>query len=174
LDWAAVNDGVMGGLSRSGFEQTEEGAVFTGTLSLENNGGFASIRFANPSPDLRGFDTLVLRVRGDGRSYQLRLRDDRRFDGVAWAAPFETVAGDWQEIRLPLEGFTPTFRGRVVTGAGELRLDRVYQITLMLADKNSGAFRLELGDLRGESGGSLVPGPDQAGSSAARNSEEAG
>ena len=149
VNWAAVNDGVMGGLSDSWFEQGEELAQFTGTLSLENNGGFASVRFANPTPDLSEYRELVLRVRGDGRAYQLRLRDDRRMDGVAWMSRFETVEGEWQEIRLPLGEFTPTWRGRYVRGAGALRMDRVYQITVMLADKTSGPFRLELRDLRG-------------------------
>lgn len=162
VDWAAVNDGVMGGRSDSQFEQRDESAAFTGVLSLENNGGFASVRFANPTPDLSGFDALVLRVRGDGRDYQLRLRDDRRFDGVAWAARFGTVAGEWQEVRFPLDAFVPTFRGRIVRGAGELQLERVYQITMMLADKTSGPFRLELDELRGEASGT------QAGASASR------
>jgi len=149
VNWAAVNDGVMGGLSQSWFEQVDGQARFTGELSLENNGGFASVRFANPSPDLSEFSTLVLRVRGDGRDYQLRLRDDRRMDGVAWMSRFETTEGEWQEIRLPLGEFTPTFRGRFVSGAGQLRMDRIYQVTVMLADKTSGPFRLELQDLRG-------------------------
>ena len=151
VNWAAVNDGVMGGLSQSSFEQGEGGAEFSGVLSLENNGGFASVRFANPSPDLSDFTALVLRFRGDGRDYQLRLRDDRRMDGVAWMSRFETVEGEWQEVRLPLDEFIPTFRGRQVRDAGDLQLQRVYQITLMLADKTSGSFRLELKDLRGES-----------------------
>jgi monofunctional biosynthetic peptidoglycan transglycosylase len=150
VNWAAVNDGVMGGLSQSSFEQGEDVAEFSGVLSLENNGGFASVRFANPTPDLSEFQALVLRFRGDGRDYQLRLRDDRRMDGVAWMSRFETVEGEWQEVRLPLDEFLPTFRGRQVRGAGDLQLQRVYQITVMLADKTSGPFRLELENLRGE------------------------
>ena len=150
VEWMTIDDVVMGGRSSSKLVRSDGGAAFLGDLSLENNGGFASVRIRNPHPDLSGFETLVLRVRGDGRRYQLRLRDDRRFDGVAWASQFETSDGTWREVRLPLDGFRPTFRGRQVRGAGELRSDRVYQITLMLADKTSGPFRLELEDLRGE------------------------
>lgn len=43
--WQAVNDGVMGGVSDGRFKITADGTLeFFGTLSLENNGGFASVR----------------------------------------------------------------------------------------------------------------------------------
>jgi len=81
--WNAVNDGVMGGLSRSYLRRTnQETAVFGGTVSLENNGGFASVRSRVPASDLSAFTGLAVRVRGDGRTYQLRLRSDDRFDGI--------------------------------------------------------------------------------------------
>ncbi|MEM1443591.1 MAG: CIA30 family protein, partial [Verrucomicrobiota bacterium] len=41
-DWSIVNDGVMGGLSKGKVEISKEGIMtFSGTLSLENNGGFS-------------------------------------------------------------------------------------------------------------------------------------
>ena len=44
-NWQAVNDGVMGGISDRRFRITEEQTLeFFGTLSPENNGGFASVR----------------------------------------------------------------------------------------------------------------------------------
>ncbi len=44
--WQAVNDGVMGGVSDGRFRMTERQTLeFYGTLSLENNGGFASVSF---------------------------------------------------------------------------------------------------------------------------------
>ena len=43
--WQVVNDGVMGGVSEGTFEITDRNTLaFVGTLSLENNGGFASVR----------------------------------------------------------------------------------------------------------------------------------
>jgi hypothetical protein len=44
-DWQTVNDGVMGGVSVGKFQITDKKTLeFSGTLSLENNGGFASVR----------------------------------------------------------------------------------------------------------------------------------
>ena len=44
LPWRSINDGVMGGLSSGGMRLEDGIAVFSGTLSLENNGGFSSVR----------------------------------------------------------------------------------------------------------------------------------
>ena len=94
--WAVVNDGVMGGRSSSTLRREEQGTgVFEGHLSLENNGGFASVRTELSEGALEGASRLALRVRGDGKRYQLRLRPGRRLDGVDYASAFETVAGQW-------------------------------------------------------------------------------
>ncbi len=67
-DWQAVNDGVMGGVSDGRFRITDRQTLeFYGTLSLENNGGFASVRSRPRALGLQAGDTLVARVRGDGR-----------------------------------------------------------------------------------------------------------
>ena len=77
--WQAVNDGVMGGASDGRFKITEEGTLdFFGTLSLENNGGFASVRTKPTDLDIETGDTLVVRVKGDGREYVLNLYTSRQ------------------------------------------------------------------------------------------------
>ncbi len=42
--WYAVDDGVMGGVSQSGFRVDAGAGCFGGEVSLENGGGFASVR----------------------------------------------------------------------------------------------------------------------------------
>jgi monofunctional biosynthetic peptidoglycan transglycosylase len=144
-DWAPINDGVMGGVSVGAMVkgQKPDQLVFKGELSLENNGGFASVRRVMDE-DLSGIAMVRLRVKGDGRTYQLRLRQDGRFDGIAWRRTF-TTAGDWQTIILPLSEFKPVFRGRPVAEAGELRPENIQQLSLMLADKKPGPFLLRVG-----------------------------
>lgn len=157
IPWVAVNDDVMGGVSRSRLERSEGGHVFVGELSLENNGGFASVRFPVELEEAPPFDRFVLRLRGDGRTYQLRLRTDRNFDGIAYRAAFDTVAGEWHEVVLPTDSFRPTFRGRDVPDAPALATDRIRQIGLLVADGQAGPFRLEIAWLKAALGGS--PGP---------------
>ena len=93
---------------------------------------------------LAGATALILKVRGDGKRYQLRLRMSRSFDGVAYAASFETTAEQWSTVELPLELFRPTFRGYVPRDAEPLDPGRVQQVGLMLTDKQEGRFRLEV------------------------------
>ena len=73
-EWQAVNDGVMGGISEGTFRITDKRTMeFFGNLSLENNGGFASVRTKARKLGLEKGDTLVAKVRGDGRQYMLNL-----------------------------------------------------------------------------------------------------
>ena len=146
--WYVVNDGVMGGRSSSEMRH-EEGdiAVFEGNLSLENNGGFASVRTEIAAGTLAGATALILRVRGDGKRYQLRLRMGRNFDGVAYGASFETTANQWTTVDLPFEAFRPTLRGFVPRNAWPLDPAQVRQIGIMLTDKQVGPFRLEVAGL---------------------------
>ena len=73
-EWQAVNDGVMGGVSEGTFQITDRKTLaFFGILSLENNGGFASVRTKPKKLGLEKGDTLVARVKGDGRDYSISL-----------------------------------------------------------------------------------------------------
>jgi NADH dehydrogenase [ubiquinone] 1 alpha subcomplex assembly factor 1 len=143
--WVRVNDGVMGGLSQSNLTLTQEGTVvFAGTLSLENNGGFASVRTYPYDFGLDEYKGLAFRVRGDGRGYKLRLRGDDRLDGPAYEAEFETVADTWVTVQIPFADLRPTFRGRRLRNRPALKGAAVRQIGFMIADKQEGPFQLEI------------------------------
>jgi monofunctional biosynthetic peptidoglycan transglycosylase len=149
VEWYVVNDGVMGGVSRSSLKRTGRGtAIFSGMLSLENNGGFASVRANVGRRDLSASTGLEIRIRGDGRTYQLRVRTDDRFDGIAYRTYFETLEGEWNTVRVPFSEFLPTFRGRILRSAPELDPSRVRQIGFLLADKKPGPFSLEIDFIR--------------------------
>lgn len=142
--WSPVDDRVMGGSSRSRLEPVPSLAAFTGELVVEG-GGFAQVRVSPEQPlDLSDAERVELLVRGDGRTYQLRLGDDGRFDGVRWTASFQPALGQWQMVELALDELTPTWRGRTVRGAGDLARDHVTSLGLLLADGEPGDFRLEV------------------------------
>ena len=144
-NWGIVNDGVMGGVSQSEITITDESnAVFRGNLSLENNGGFASVRTNPGDYQLAGYAAITARVRGDGRTYQLRLRTDDRFDGISYQSEFQTAAGEWITVKLPFSEFLATFHGRRVPDAPVLAPGRIRQIGFLIADKKEGPFELEI------------------------------
>ena len=144
-NWHPINDGVMGGASISRLRFDLQGcAVFEGEVSLQNNGGFASVR--TPSLKLGGPGTraYLLTAWGDGRTYKLNLRTDAGFDGVNYQASFMPAAGHWSQAVLPVAEFLATFRGRVVQAAPALRPELVIQVGLMISDKQAGPFRLRV------------------------------
>jgi hypothetical protein len=144
--WQVVNDDVMGGVSRSRFHiLTNGGAVFSGVVSLANNGGFASVRSAPVAESLGDWDVFVLRVRGDGRRYKFTVRSGSGFEAPVYQAAFPTRSGEWEEHRLPFKDFVPTFRGRVLTGAPALTSLKNVSVGILISDQQAGPFRLELG-----------------------------
>ncbi|MBW8369316.1 MAG: CIA30 family protein [Arenimonas sp.] len=143
--WVAVNDGVMGGLSSGGPVMGDNQLDFSGVLSLANNGGFSSVRTVGRDFDLGDATEVVLRVRGDGRSYQLRLATDARYRGlsVSYGAEFKTTAGEWTQVRLPLSSLQPTVRGFALQGP-PMDAANVREIGLLIGDKREGAFALSV------------------------------
>lgn len=143
--WVALNDDVMGGRS-SGQPTVADGELeFSGELSLANNGGFASVRSVGRDFDLNDASAVVLRVRGDGRRYQLRLATDARYRGMAvsYGAAFDTTVGEWTLVRVPLASLEPTVRGSRLQGP-PLDSSQVREIGLLIADKREGAFALSV------------------------------
>lgn len=141
--WVAVNDDVMGGVS-TGAPTIADGQLrFAGTLSLDNNGGFASVRTTGRTYDFSDAAAIVLRVRGDGRTYQVRLATDARIrrSAIAYGAEFRTAAGEWIEVRIPFTRLVPTFRGRTLDGP-PLGLANVQEIRLLIGDDREGPFAL--------------------------------
>jgi monofunctional biosynthetic peptidoglycan transglycosylase len=146
--WQVVNDDVMGGVSSSRFSVTNGVAVFRGEVSLENNGGFASVRSLPARLDLADCDAFVIRVRGDGHLYKFTARTDRTFDSPIYQASFRTKPGEWAELSLPIKDFVPTFRGRVLSGEPPLDPARVTSVGFLVSDKQEGPFKLEVAWIR--------------------------
>lgn len=142
--WPNIDDPVMGGRSRSRMSLANDAAVFEGVVSLENNGGFASVRSVPAEHELQGFDGIALRVLGDGHTYGVRLRTDSRLDGVSYQAKITTEAGRWTEVRLPFESFVPVFRGRQIRGHPSLDPGAIRTFGLIISDQQEGPFRLEI------------------------------
>ena len=150
LDWRVVDDGVMGGLSQGKCEIGKDGILrFFGTLSLENNGGFSSLRTGDVKLDLSGAEGVMLRVKGDGRSYQVRLSTDAEYRGneMSFQAGFPTTKGEWTEVKIPFGRFTGSWRG---TELPDKTFDpsKIRRLGLQLADKKAGPFELHVDWIR--------------------------
>lgn len=144
-NWQIVNDTVMGGRSSSRAQALENGVVkFVGSLSLANNGGFASIRSSSPDYSISNAKEIILEVMGDGRTYSLNLRTENNWRAFSYRQFFQTQAQQLITIRLPLSDFQPTSFGRVVPNAKALNPKNIQSIGFMVSDKREGAFELDV------------------------------
>ena len=143
MAWHDIGDPIMGGVSRGEMLVTGQVGVFTGLLSLDHGGGFASVRSSEGRYDLATFDGLVVRARADGKRYGLRLRTAAAFDGVNYQvdlAPDRT----WQDLWCPFRDFRPVFRGRPAVGHPPLDPANIKTFGLIIAHRQAGPFRLEI------------------------------
>ena len=143
-NWTSVNDGVMGGISRGGFTRTEQNTLlFSGELSLENNGGFASIRTKPRTLDLAGAKGIVVKHRGDGRTYWFELRTARQFGASSYRAYLKTEKNKFKESLIPLSDFKLQAFGRQLS-SGTINPSEIQSFGITLADKKEGSFELEI------------------------------
>lgn len=143
--WYAVNDNVMGGISDSNIKLNKNGtATFTGMVSLENNGGFASIRFPLNEGLEENLKGVILRLKGDGNIYNIRFRTNNNFDGYAYESKIQTKKDSWEEFRIPFKNFKPTFRGYTLNNKPMLESQNIVQIGILIAEKQSGEFSIDM------------------------------
>jgi monofunctional biosynthetic peptidoglycan transglycosylase len=148
--WQTFLDGVMGGRSTGRITAGDGGTLrFTGELSLENNGGFSQIRTAVPEGTFAGTSGLVLRVKGDGRSYKCDIRSSRlRVMAGAYQSLFRTKSGEWTEVEIPFDQCVATIFAQPMRNAPALDPASIESVGITLADKQEGPFALEVDWIR--------------------------
>jgi uncharacterized protein YbjT (DUF2867 family) len=133
--WGAVDDVVMGGVSESGIRMSTGFALFSGNVSIDNSGGFASVRTRNfdPSFNLSNYRGIELRVKGDGQRYKFFIRTEPKWDGVGYAYSFDTIANQWLTVQIPFSDLVPIFRAKTVSDAAPIDPTQICSFQLMLS-----------------------------------------
>ncbi len=141
-DWIIVDDVVMGGRSSGTFNLNANGyGVFEGSISLENNGGFSSVRYRFKRIQLKEYTKVILKLRGDGKNYQFRIKSNSG-DYYSYIKSFAT-SGEWQEIEISLRDMFPSFRGRRLDQPN-FSEDHIEEITFLIGNKKKEKFKLLL------------------------------
>lgn len=141
-DWKIVNDGVMGGLSHGSFSINADGnGVFSGKVSLENNGGFSSVRYPMKSLAIADNTTIYIRLKGDGKEYQFRIKD-KSSANHSYITTFKT-SGKWETVAIKLATLYPSFRGKKLDLPN---FDKNFfeEIAFLIGNKKNEAFELIL------------------------------
>jgi len=139
-EWRIVNDGVMGGVSKSSLGLNDLGhGQFFGHVSLANNGGFASIQLNQSIKLTDEIKHVLLRVKGDGKAYEFRLKSQLS-QPESYVHQFITT-GDWEIIKLPISDFYPQYFGRKLNRPN-FNFSSIAQLSFLIANKQEEDFRL--------------------------------
>ena len=141
-DWKIVDDVVMGGASNGIFLIDNEGhGVFEGRISLENNGGFSSVRYSFEKVEVSRSSVVIIRLKGDGKDYQFRIKN-KKSDSHSYIAAFQT-SRDWQTVEVKLSELYPSFRGRKLD-MPNFEANSFEEITFLIGNKKAESFKLVL------------------------------
>lgn len=140
-DWRIVDDVVMGGKSSGDFHINESGnGVFGGSVSLENNGGFSSVRHIGTF-QIQSRKKILIHLRGDGSDYQFRVKANSA-DRHSYIAAFST-SGEWEIIEIQLADMYPAFRGRKLS-ISNFDQDQIEEMAFLIGNKKAQEFKLEI------------------------------
>ncbi len=141
-DWYILDDVVMGGKSNGTFSINEAGnGIFKGEISLENNGGFSSVRHDCNVKNHEGFTRFRIRIKGDGNPYQFRVKSNKN-NRHSYAATFQT-SGDWETIDIAFTNMPAVFRGRNLD-MPNFPGKNMKEIGFLIGTKNPQKFQLEI------------------------------
>ena len=139
-DWLVVDDGVMGGRSLGSFSLVKGGnGLFSGFISLENYGGFSSIRYKKKEVEIDKYKYIVLRVFGDNKFYQLRIKSKYN-DRHVYVKRFY-AKNEWEEIKIHLDSMQPQFRGRKLR-MRNFNSDSIVEFGILIGNKVEENFSL--------------------------------
>lgn len=144
IRWSPIDDVVMGGMSYSRIETTgRNSARFFGLVSLENNGGFASVMSPNVRFDLSNASGIALHIYGDGKTYGFVIRCANNMR-IRYQTRFDTEPNMWETVYLPFSRFQPMIFGTILAGAPPMNLSYVSNCGLIITEKQFGEFNLEM------------------------------
>ncbi len=140
-DWRIVDDVVMGGRSSGEFYINESGqGVFAGYISLENNGGFSSVRHKETF-QIRSQKNIKIRLKGDGSNFQFRVKVNSS-DRHSYIAEFKT-SGEWEIIEIRLADMYPAFRGQKLS-ISNFDKEQIEELAFLIGNKKEQKFHLEI------------------------------
>ncbi|KAF4368886.1 hypothetical protein F8388_021498 [Cannabis sativa] len=176
--WHLYSDSEYGGLSSASLEITDAGkglkGVFSGNLSLDvipgskwniSRSGFCGMRSRkfNGFIDLEPFDTVAMKIKGDGRCYISTIYTENwvnspgQEEDNSWQAFVFVPKDNWYIAKIPLVQYLPTWRGSVIDAEMEMNPSRVVGMSLSVnaeggmpgARTGPGDFKIEIDWIKG-------------------------
>jgi hypothetical protein len=142
-DWRITNDGVMGGRSQGYITLKQDHGLFTGNISLDNNGGFSAM-FTPIQALNKNTNKVTVNIQGDGQTYQLRMIMYINGYRISYNKTVATQKGIRQSITYQLSEFVATFRGRNIPNAPKLTAEKIREVGVLMTKKKAGPFSIAI------------------------------
>lgn len=140
--WRIVNDDVMGGKSSSVVAIKNNEIIFSGSVSLKNNGGFASLRSPVKDYNFEGYEGIELKIKGDGKLYSISMKETTYFTGQFYTANFKSKKDEWVTLQIPFDKFKLYYFGRETNSDKKVPLPGIKEISFLIGDKQEGDFQV--------------------------------
>jgi NADH dehydrogenase [ubiquinone] 1 alpha subcomplex assembly factor 1 len=145
-DWYVISDNVMGGVTTSKLEYTDNSMVLSGELSLKNFGGFSSVKTRFNNFDLSSYKGLKIRYRSSYPKFAFTLENSKN-----WTYPYykghlpNSKPNVWTEATLNFKDFKEYQIGESTGNMlEEDRLKNIVRLGIMTTDKKEGPFSIEV------------------------------
>lgn len=139
-NWYIVDDVVMGGRSNGSFTLNSNGhGEFSGKVSLENNGGFSSLRHDMEKLEVSNNAKVYIRLKGDGKDYQFRVKHSKN-ERYSYITTIST-SGKWETITINLKDMYPAFRGRILDYPN-FDKNNIEALSFLIGNKKAESFKL--------------------------------
>jgi hypothetical protein len=136
----------MGGVTQSKLQYTENSMVLNGTISLDNYGGFSSIKTNFNTFDLTEYDGVKIKYKSTGQSFAITLEDSKNWTMPNYKGAIRSSdSNKWYEAIIYFKDFKQYQIGEP-TGKKLTKpvLENIVRIGIITTEKKEGPFSIEV------------------------------
>lgn len=145
-DWVMISDNIMGGITKSTLEYQENTLNLSGNISLDNFGGFSSVKTRFNNVDLSAYKGIRIRHKSSNQTFAFTLEDTKN-----WTLPnykgdfFNKKQDEWEISTIYFKDFKQYQIGEPTGEKLNLeRLKNIVRMGVITTDKREGPFSLEI------------------------------
>tara|TARA_B110000003_G_scaffold274490_1_gene314589 strand:+ start:11120 stop:11665 length:546 start_codon:yes stop_codon:yes gene_type:complete len=143
--WKVINDGVMGGISKGSKELTKNSMLYKGKVSLDNNGGFSSLRRSFSDKDISMFNEIEIRYRSVGISLAFTIAVSQRWYIPNYKISLDGTSSEWTTTTIKLSDLRKHYIGKPMNEMLKKEtLKEIVRIGFITDEKKYGNFEFEI------------------------------
>ena len=145
-EWKLLSDNIMGGVTKSKIEYTNNSVLLSGNISLDNYGGFSSIKTKYKSVDLSKYNGIKIKFKSTNQKFAFTLEDNQNWTQPNYKREFSSKKDDtWEEVIIYFKDFQEIVIGETTGNMMKSKsLKNIVRMGIMTYEKKEGPFSLEV------------------------------